>query len=81
MSIDTLYLMRTTAPHAAFSDLDVVVLTADVMSDEGKVIPAGTSGTIVGIWENGLEFEVEFTDPDMLATVPAGSLKADEAEG
>lgn len=77
MSTDTLYILRANASRAVFADLDPVVLTADVIADDGTTIPAGTHGTVVGVWESGAEFEVEFSEPPGLATVLAGALRAE----
>lgn len=40
-------------------------------------LPAGAHGTIVGIWEGGRAYEVEFSEPfECLVTVPAKGLRS-----
>ncbi|GJE60965.1 DUF4926 domain-containing protein [Methylobacterium trifolii] len=76
MSVEVLYLLRKDEPGAAIRDLDDVVLLADAVTDDGDVIPAGTEGTVVGIWPGGAACEVEFAEPESaLATVPASGLR------
>ncbi len=54
----------------AFRDLDRVRVLADVESDDGQHVPAGSIGAVVARWAHGVAFEVEFADPvDALATV------------
>lgn len=75
MSIEVLYLLRKDDPGAALRDLDDVTWLADVMTDDGATIPAGTAGTIVGVWRDGEAFEVAFALPEeALATVNAEAL-------
>lgn len=51
-------------------ELDLVTLAVPVRSDEGHDVPAGSVGTVVGIWAGGSGFEVEFLEPfEALATV------------
>jgi hypothetical protein len=44
------------------AQLDRVRLLSDLKFDEG-VLPAGSRGTIVYCYREGLAYEVEFTDP------------------
>lgn len=44
-------------------DLDCVVLTVALTSDEGDLIPAGTEGTIVSVHGDGESYVVEFAEP------------------
>ncbi|MCJ2120410.1 DUF4926 domain-containing protein [Methylobacterium sp. J-001] len=70
MSVDFSYLLRKEDPGATFRDLDDVVVLAPVVTDDGDPIPAGTEGTIVGVWKGGEAFFVEFPEPaGALATV------------
>ncbi|KQO94855.1 DUF4926 domain-containing protein [Methylorubrum extorquens] len=68
-------MLRRQAPRSAFKDLDRVVLTADVTTDDGDTVAAGAEGTIVGVWRDGAAYEVEFTTPIAgLATVLPSAL-------
>jgi hypothetical protein len=58
------------ASEPNFEELSVVALTAGVRSSENVYFPAGTEGTIVAVWGDGAEYEVEFEEPvGSLATV------------
>ena len=61
-----------------FSELDEVSLTRPVrIQDIGRELPAGARGTIVGVWQGGRAYEVEFAKPfPCLVTVPSESLSA-----
>jgi hypothetical protein len=53
-------------------ELDRVTLSVPVESDEGRLVPTGSTGTIVAVWPGDDAFEVEFTTPfEALATVEA----------
>ncbi|TGD98046.1 DUF4926 domain-containing protein [Methylobacterium nonmethylotrophicum] len=61
--------------ESQFRDLDGVLVTIPVTTGDGDAIPAGTEGTIVGIWRDGAACEVEFAQPPgALATVAADGL-------
>lgn len=76
MAIEALYVMRQQTPRSAHNDLDRVALTADVISDDGDTITAGSEGTVVGVWREGGAYEVEFTAPVAgLATALPGALR------
>ena len=76
MSVEALYLLRKTEPRPGPQDLDSVVLTADVLTDDGDAVPAGTEGTIVGVYGDGAAFVVEFIEPlGALANVAADGLR------
>jgi hypothetical protein len=49
-------------PLGRFSELDIVLTVAPVEC-EGRIVPAGSSGTIVYVSENSKYFEVEFDLP------------------
>lgn len=68
MNVALSYVLEPDTP--LLKELDRVALLVDASTDEGKVIPAGSEGTIVGIWQDGLAYEVEFARPfHALATV------------
>lgn len=70
MTLKFAYRFREEAPRSGFRDLDVVVLTAPVVSDDGVSIPAGTEGTIVSVDDPTETYTVEFAESDgTLATV------------
>lgn len=86
MSFDPCHLMQFTAaakPRARRAvalrrpilELDRVTLANAVESDDGEIVPAGSTGTVVGIWAKGAAFEVEFAHPfSALATVRADAI-------
>jgi hypothetical protein len=62
--------------RAALSELRRVTLAQSVQSDEG-MLPAGSTGTIVHVWQDGEYYEVEFTAPfQAIATVMADDIVA-----
>ena len=76
MSVEAVYLLRKDQPALGMRELDDVVLLADVTTDDGMVVSAGTEGTIVSEWPERAAFEVEFAEPEgALATVAATILK------
>lgn len=76
MSIDVLYQRPKHGPGTTLRDLDDVCLLAEVVTDDGERIAAGTEGTVVGVWNDGAAYEVEFAEPaGALATVEAAHLK------
>ncbi|MCJ2042923.1 DUF4926 domain-containing protein [Methylobacterium sp. J-059] len=65
MSFEPFYMLRDSSHRAeALQDLDGVVLTVEAKSLDGDTIPAGSEGTIVGIWREGAAYEVEFAEPE-----------------
>lgn len=64
--------------QAAFAELDEVTLTGPVFVEAlGLELPAGSHGTVVGIWQGGKAYEVEFTKPfECLVTVLPEGLAA-----
>lgn len=48
---------------ALFRELDRVRTLADVVGEDGEAVPAGSTGTVVAIWDGGAAFDVEFTRP------------------
>ncbi len=61
----------------AFEELDDVTLVAPVhVASLDQDLPAGAHGTVVGIWQGGRAYEVEFSEPfECLVTVPADGLR------
>jgi hypothetical protein len=78
MSFDTLYQSRAPiAQPQGLAELSVVTLLREVVTDVGVTVPAGTEGTIVGVWADGKAYEVEFDEPVVgNATVRADALRA-----
>ncbi len=64
-------------PHIS-NELDEVVLArAASVAELGKELPAGARGTVVGVWQGGRAYEVEFAEPfACVITVPAEDLAA-----
>lgn len=63
---------------ALFRELDRVRILTDTVGEDGESVPAGSTGTIVAVWNGGAAFDVEFTRlvealaalaPDRLALV------------
>ncbi len=72
---DPISVARRGGGESRFRDLDSVLVTIPVTTDDGDAIPAGTEGTIGGIWRDGAAYEVEFAQPPgALATVGADDL-------
>jgi type III restriction enzyme len=61
-----------------FDELDDVTLAAPVhVASLERELPAGSHGTVVGVWHGGRAYEVEFSEPfECLVTVPAEGLSA-----
>jgi hypothetical protein len=78
MPFDTLYQSRApVANPQVFAELSVVAVLRDVLTDDGAIVPAGTEGTVVGVWGEGEAYEVEFDEPVVgNATVRADALRA-----
>ena len=60
----------------SFDELDDVTLAAPVhVAALDRDLPAGSHGTVVGVWQGGRAYEVEFSEPfEALVTVPAEGL-------
>ncbi len=57
-------------------ELDEVILSRDVVDMDGQCVPAGSVGTVVGVWGEMAAFEVEFTQPfQALATVQRDAIR------
>ena len=61
-----------------FDELDDVTLAAPVhVASLDRDLPAGAHGTVVGVWQGGRAYEVEFSEPfACLVTVPAEGLSS-----
>ena len=72
--------MKADAPSRdfPFQELDDVMLASPIrVKPLGRVLPAGSRGTVVGIWRDGAAYEVEFTQPfECLVTVASEDLAA-----
>ncbi|MBE7203328.1 MAG: DUF4926 domain-containing protein [Parafilimonas terrae] len=78
MTLEFAYRFREQTASSSFRDLDDVVLTAAITSDDGIPVPAGTEGTIVSVhgpdW--GDTYVVEFAEPEWtLATVDRDKIR------
>ncbi len=64
-----------TSARSALPELSRITLERDVDSDEGRV-PAGSTGTIVAVFDRGAGYAVEFTRPFHSVTlVPADAIR------
>lgn len=73
---------RTVASQRRFpiDELDEVTLSRDVVDMDGRRVPAGSVGTVVGVWGEMAAFEVEFTRPfQALATVRREAIVSHDA--
>ena len=82
MALEFAYRFREQTASSGFRDLDDVVLTVAVISDDGIPVPAGTEGTIVSVhgpdW--GDTYVVEFAEPEWtLATVKPDKIRLSES--
>lgn len=69
--------VRRSADAGPFAELSMVRLLVAVPTDGGGTVPAGSTGAVVGIWDDGKAYEVEFAEPvGALATVEAAHLCA-----
>jgi hypothetical protein len=67
-----------TGVRRIFEELDDVTLPAPVhVASLERELPAGSHGTVVGVWQGGRAYEVEFSEPfECLVTVPAEGLRS-----
>ena len=66
--------------RSAIRELDAARLLVPVTDDEGREVPAGSVGTVVGVWNQGEAYEVELVAPfAALATVAAGQRAQDRS--
>ena len=69
---------RATAPAASmrFAEHSIVTRSSDMRLDDGRVLPSGAKGAVVGIWRDGVAYEVEFDEPfHAVVTVPVANLR------
>jgi hypothetical protein len=66
----------TSGHSPGFGELDDVTLAAPVhVATLDRDLPVGSHGTVVGFWQDGRAYEVEFSEPfECLVTVPAEDL-------
>ncbi|WP_342148479.1 DUF4926 domain-containing protein [Methylorubrum sp. SB2] len=75
MTREAFYHFRQAAPLDTFRDLDRVRLTADVATDDGITMPAGSEGVVLSVYRDGVAYVVEFAEPvGALATVQGDAL-------
>lgn len=55
--------VRTDEAPPAVRELSRVRLTRSIATESGRVLPAGSCGTVVGTWAEGQAYEVEFLRP------------------
>ena len=83
---------QKTQASAAFSDRlmddarpvltehSIAMLSLPFTLDDGRTLPAGSAGAVVGIWGEGKAYEIEFIEPfHAVVTVPARRLSASDA--
>ena len=54
---------RRPAPRPPLPEHSVVKLASKLTLDDGRILPSGAKGAIVGIWADGAAYEVEFSEP------------------
>lgn len=76
-----LYDVATSADRATndsrpvLAEHSVATLSSTFDLDDGRTLPAGSAGAVVGIWGEGKAYEVEFMEPfHAVVTVPARRL-------
>jgi hypothetical protein len=67
------------SPAAAaglFQEHSVVTLFSGLELEDGRMLPPGAAGAVVGIWKKGAAYEVEFNEPfHAVVTIPAEALR------
>lgn len=72
--MSTTFVLAPDVP-SAIRELDTARLLVPVTDDDGREVPAGSVGTVVGAWNQGEAYEVAFATPfEASATVAAGPL-------
>jgi hypothetical protein len=67
---------RRSPPKHRFAEMSVVALTHAIQV-EGQSLPAGTQGTVVAAYRDGVGYEVEFAGPfQAVVTLEAADLTA-----
>lgn len=76
MTAEAFYQFRQGDPLPGIRDLDVVMLTRVVETDDGDTMPEGSEGTVLSVYANGAAYVVEFSEPvGAMATVRASDLR------
>jgi hypothetical protein len=61
-----------------FAEHSLVRLVSRFDLDDGRTLPAGAVGAVVGTWSGGAAYEIEFSEPfHVVATVPRAKLAED----
>lgn len=63
-------------PRKEIDELNVVRLLAEVATEDGGKLPAGSLGTVVYRYASGRDYEVEFSEPEPMVL----TLRADEID-
>lgn len=76
MTIDPVFYLQASAADAPIPEFSVVALGAALALGDARILPAGSEGTVVGLWGDGEGYVVEFDTPfHTIATVEGGSLR------
>lgn len=66
---------RVRKPRPALSEHSLAKLASPLDLPDGRTLPSGAAGAVVGIWAKGKAYEVEFLKPvHAVVTVPASVL-------
>ena len=63
--------------RAAFAEHSLVRLASGIELGDGRVLPAGAVGAVVGVWANGAAYEVEFSNTFHAVATIAGAKLAE----
>lgn len=67
-------------PLPVLVEHSIATLSSPLDLDDGRTLPAGSAGAIVGVWRGGKAYEVEFVEPfHVVTTVSAHGLLAADA--
>lgn len=70
---------RSASPRVPMSEHSLVQLSSRLSLEDGRTLPGGSIGAIVGVWDGGAAYVVEFAEPfHMIVTLPAGSIRQAE---
>ena len=81
MSFDPLHSVsrESRAAAGAIPELSLVALRRPREVEDGRIVPAGSVGTVVATWAMGKAYEVEFSKPfHALATIEHEDLELTE---
>jgi hypothetical protein len=66
---------RVKRSRPVLAEHSLAALASPLDLDDGRTLPAGAAGSVVGIWAEGKAYEVEFVKPfHAVVTVPAHKL-------